>query len=283
MVECLPKDGKFMPKIAEFRRLYARFFENRNDNLFVHKSEALNFPLHLHQQLEIFYVTKGKTKVAVRKEEKVLSSGDIAVIFPNHIHSYSAQTSDNSAVLIICDLSYTGIYRDILVKNHPANPFVERGFLHKSTEFIVSQIISEKEEDENSAVYGPLIQLLLARLFPELRLHKNRSEDHEEISYKIAQYVNGNFQDNINLSMLAKELGISKYRLSHIFSEKIGESFTSYLSGIRCSFAAGQLKESDKTVTEIAEEAGFSSQRTFFRSFKENYNLTPKEYRNSGR
>ena len=85
------------------------------------------------------------------------------------------------------------------------------------------------------------------------------------------------------MGTLAQELWLNRYHLSHLFSEKIGQSFPAYLSRIRLSCACAALAETDRPITEIAEESGFESQRTFFRVFRQQLGVTPLQYRRAAR
>lgn len=76
---------------------------------------------------------------------------------------------------------------------------------------------------------------------------------------------------------------MNKYHLSHVFSEKMGQSFPAYLSRIRISCACSALAETDRSVTQIAEECGFESQRSFFRVFQQQLGTTPLQYRKNAR
>ena len=72
---------------------------------------------------------------------------------------------------------------------------------------------------------------------------------------------------------------MSKYHLSHLFSEKMGQKFLSYLSGVRVSYACKLLAETNLPVGRIMGEAGFESEATFFRAFRNQLGITPARYR----
>ena len=72
---------------------------------------------------------------------------------------------------------------------------------------------------------------------------------------------------------------MNKYHLSHVFSEKMGQSFPAYLSRIRISCACSALAETDRSVTQIAEECGFRSANYFSLIFKRKEQLSPLHYR----
>lgn len=257
------------------------FFEQRQYAFQAFLSTSLTFPLHLHPQLELYQIVHGEATVTVHDESRTLHAGDMAVIFPNQIHSYTALSPETQARLMICDLSYTGRYTDILLQNAPADPFINSGQLHPNVTYAMQELVNEAQIQDDSTVSSPFVQLILARTLPLLQLQRNRSKDHQEVTYQITSYIGEHFREPLTLTSLAQALGISKYHLSHVFADKIGQNFPSYLSRVRLSYACTLLSETDLSVTEIAEEAGFESQRTFFRVFQEQYQMTPLQYRRS--
>ena len=64
-----------------------------------------------------------------------------------------------------------------------------------------------------------------------------------------------------------------------MFSEKMGVGFNDCVRYLRCKNAAVMIKSRDMTFTEIALACGFGSVRSFNRSFKEVYGVTPSEYK----
>ena len=132
----MPKDSFFVTYVAIKQkegkggaRMNA-FFETRDDALTSVVAEGLSFPLHLHPQLELFFVLSGETSVTVRRETRALGPGSLAVIFPNQIHSYTALSKESRAALVVCDLSLTGGFSDTLLLWHPADPFLPPEALH---------------------------------------------------------------------------------------------------------------------------------------------------------
>nr|WP_279538016.1 helix-turn-helix transcriptional regulator [Paenibacillus turpanensis] len=81
--------------------------------------------------------------------------------------------------------------------------------------------------------------------------------------------------------MLSKELGISKFLISRIFSDQLHTSFRDYINGRRAALAQMLLQSTTKPVTEIAFDAGFNSLRSFYRAFKKEYGITPNEFRSN--
>ena len=78
---------------------------------------------------------------------------------------------------------------------------------------------------------------------------------------------------------MALEIGVSRYVLSRVFSGVFHTNFNRYVNEIRLSYACDLLEYTKRSITEIYLDAGFESQRTFNRAFREVYRVTPREYR----
>ncbi|MFW5790092.1 MAG: helix-turn-helix domain-containing protein [Bacillota bacterium] len=103
----------------------------------------------------------------------------------------------------------------------------------------------------------------------------------EEIQAAL-DYIRQNYQEDISLAEISKKVGLSKYYFSHLFSNEIGENFSSYLSQYRLNRASQLLLENKKeNISEIAYKVGFNDPNYFARAFKEKFNISPSEYRNS--
>ena len=80
--------------------------------------------------------------------------------------------------------------------------------------------------------------------------------------------------------MMARDLGVSKYVLSRVFSATFHKNYNQYLNEQRMNYVISLLECSDEPITDICLDAGFQSQRTFNRVFQEMYKMSPREYRN---
>ena len=256
------------------------FFESREESFVAWRAPGFAFAPHLHSQVELLRVARGSVAITVRECMETLSAGAMAAIFPNQIHSYAAPSVDCQVEMVIADAAYAGAYLDILTRQHPASPFLTPDQLHPNAVYAMEELLREwYESGPAGEVYGPLLQLILARMIPQLRLHPNRSSDQQGLVWRIAEYISQHYRDPLTLEDLARAIGMNRYGLSRVFSEKMGQSFPSYLSSVRLSHARTLLLETDASVTEIGEESGFTSQRTFFRAFKQQFCVSPMEMR----
>nr|WP_303241474.1 helix-turn-helix transcriptional regulator [uncultured Blautia sp.] len=86
-------------------------------------------------------------------------------------------------------------------------------------------------------------------------------------------------EEEMSLDRMARDLGISRFTLSRVFSGTFHRNFNQFLNEQRRNYVTIHLECSDESITDICMNAGFESQRTFNRVFRERYRMTPREYR----
>ncbi len=84
----------------------------------------------------------------------------------------------------------------------------------------------------------------------------------------------------LTLRALSQKLGFSEFYISRKFKEVSGMHFRDYLRYRTLAFALEEVRDTARSLLEIALDCGFSSHEAFSRSFKEAYGVTPSEYRN---
>jgi two-component system, response regulator YesN len=89
------------------------------------------------------------------------------------------------------------------------------------------------------------------------------------------------YWDQISLSALARQVGMSKYRLSHRFREVLGVTFRAYLRRVRLERAKMLLTANHVSITEVAQDVGFGDLPHFDKAFKRYTGFTPSAYRSS--
>ena len=88
------------------------------------------------------------------------------------------------------------------------------------------------------------------------------------------------FEDpNFTAMNLAEQTGASTHYLSQTFSQLLATTFYDYINTARVEYAKTLLKNTDKTVLSIANDAGFQSRSSFYTAFKKHSGMTPSAFR----
>jgi AraC-like DNA-binding protein len=81
------------------------------------------------------------------------------------------------------------------------------------------------------------------------------------------------------VSNLARNVGVSRTRLSERFRELLDDSPMAYLAKWRLRLGAELLASTERSVSEIAADVGYASESAFNRAFKRQYDVPPAQYR----
>lgn len=86
----------------------------------------------------------------------------------------------------------------------------------------------------------------------------------------------------LSLAQLASEAAMSRYHFLRMFKAMVGMTPHQFLLRTRLQRAALMLRRSERPVTEIVYEAGFSDLSTFNRQFRRAIGVSPSAYRRAG-
>ena len=99
-----------------------------------------------------------------------------------------------------------------------------------------------------------------------------------ELLDELLAFVSAHLQEKITVSDTARKLHVSESTVTHLCSNRLGLSFYRYVTQQRLN-KARQLMLEYGDLGSVAEKAGFCDYTAFFRAFKQEYGLSPSEYR----
>lgn len=186
-------------------------------------------------------------------------------------------------MLFILDPELLPEYGDQFTMSLPASPLLERALERKPQLETLFQALTAVSKDKNENAYREATQRgyllsIFGELFREMALEPPKGAD-ATILKAIVNYCMRNFTSDLSLSVLEDELHVSKYYISHLFSERLNIRFNDYINSFRVSAACRYLQQSDKSVTEISRLVGFNTLRTFNRAFHKQVGVTPSAYK----
>ena len=96
---------------------------------------------------------------------------------------------------------------------------------------------------------------------------------------KTIEYIYSESNNDISLKTIAAEFNVSSAYLGQLFKSQTGKYFNDFLTSVRLEYSKKLIVETDMKVSDIAIQAGFSSQTYFNRIFKRVHGTSPREYR----
>ena len=96
---------------------------------------------------------------------------------------------------------------------------------------------------------------------------------------QVCDYINTNLRRPIPVATICRDFHISKTRLQEYFHEFLGCSIHAFILRQRMQKAARWLRETDEPVKRVAWECGYRNVRSFNKTFKTQWQLSPDAYR----
>ena len=98
-----------------------------------------------------------------------------------------------------------------------------------------------------------------------------------ELLDRITAYIERNYTKHIMVEDLAKQFYVSNSTISHLFKQRMGVSLYRYITQRRL-IAAKSLIAQKVAMEEIAHRVGFMDYSTFYRAFKQEYGISPRQF-----
>jgi len=92
-------------------------------------------------------------------------------------------------------------------------------------------------------------------------------------------FINDHYREAMTLDDLARETGLSTYRIAHLIKEQTGKSMIRHIHFLRIKEAKRLLEETTMDLAGIAAEVGFYDQSYFTRQFRQYTGITPARHR----
>lgn len=95
-------------------------------------------------------------------------------------------------------------------------------------------------------------------------------------------YIEAHLDEEIELSAVSRIAGVSHWHFQRMFKALTNETLKSYIRSRRLAQARVSLLNSGSSILEIAIRAGFDSQASFTRAFRDAFGMPPARYRSLG-
>ena len=141
--------------------------------------------------------------------------------------------------------------------------------------------LSDDSDAFGHALYRKNMLSVLLILF----LRSCIASDHVKLSHRkkefvmddVFRYIRANLAGDLSLDVLEDQFFVSRHHLCREFKKLTGQTIHSYIVKSRLDLCKKYI-EMGKPIKEVYELGGFGSYNHFFRAFRQEYGMTPKEY-----
>lgn len=247
--------------------------------------------IHHHDFYEVYFLLDGDVEYWVDGSIYRLRPGDLMLINPQEFHrpivtgdtaiyerivlwinkEYLESLAENRFLSLCFDKS-SPTHANLL---HPSS--AARASLHDRLAQLVREFYSN-EPGADACATGLFLQFMTEVNRMALRADARREAQQESspLVSRVLTYIREHYQEELSLDGLAGQFYVSKYHLSHEFSREVGIGVYRYILLHRLSMAR-QLLASGSSPGEVCVHCGFKDYTSFFRAFKAEYGISPRE------
>ncbi len=242
--------------------------------------------MHWHQEVELLYPLNGEADVTVGGRTYHLKERNILVVEENQLHSVHNR---QRALMFLCIhiskeklKQYVPLIQNRLIELVPETVTDDKlshyqglcNLLDELTRcYMVSGEMFTMEAD------GIVLQVTagLLKFFSreEMGIQTTDNIYLAERIRAVIDFVSEHYREPLTLADGAQVLGLGREYFARFFKKATNLSFLQYVNEVRLSHVYFELLHTDRSVSEIMEENGFTNQKFFNSLFKRYYGMTP--------
>lgn len=274
---------------------------DRSIHISAYVSNIHEQPLHIHKDtLEIAVVLKGTVRAVVGYSNLLLKEGEVMIFNDKEIHGVYEGEEENLILTVHISNTYFKKYNETgynsfflmaatyLKGLRYDKPVIE---LRENLLYIAKAYMIHTISDEELEI---LVKELLTRLLDDFQyfhysssggrhfFNRYEGKNHQAQAARMREllyYLWENYNQKVTLQEYANVTHISMHYLSHIIKASTGLSFQELLNYTRVEMSERLLLETDKKISEIAFECGFSATRYYVKNFEKWFRVSPEEHR----
>ena len=248
--------------------------------------------LHSHNYIEILYCrTSSDVEYLIGSERYKLQKGDIVFVPPGVSHRPimpEKLTAPYERDVLWISQEFVQMITERFQEHAISLPEISVPIRTAGTrwEFLGELFRTGVMEEEKKrpgwelAVIGNTLTILahMKRAYAERSTGTMKAE-RPELLDKVTGYIEAHYAEHIAVSDLSRKFYVSDSSISHLFKEKMGISLYRYVTQRRL-IAAKNLIAAGTALEQVGSQVGFSDYSSFYRAFKQEYGISPRQYRN---
>lgn len=234
---------------------------------------------HSHRSTELIYVLTGQAKIHIRGEDFQAFPKDVILINPEEPHGWSGHKG-----ALVCKIYMDYYVLKNALKQEPflflCNSVREPEKDYGRIRYILETILSKYAEAPDGFWVESLYYALWEGIKTQyLAASPGKTAPVGDKIGEVMDYIQTSYGQPLNLAETAARWYMSESAFSRFFKRETGTGFTEYVRNLRLEQAKEQLLSTNKTVTEIAYDCGYSNLSVFNKNFRQAFSLSPKQFR----
>ena len=245
---------------------------------------------HYHDYVELLYATDADTSIWINGEMYQFLTGDIAIINSNEPHAFTFKKASDY-ICIKFSPEILSADTDCMFKLQYVFPTLSKNLKKRvikaselrdiDVDFLTKEIMNEWESEQTA--HQLIIRADIMKIFTHIiRLWEKDNffsfdSKPSEAMQKALTYISEK-RACVNEEEVAAYCSLSTNYFSRTFKSTIGKNFKDYVCSLKLQNARNLLVTTDKSITEVAYDSGFSSTSHFISSFKKEFGQTPKQF-----
>ena len=271
-----------------------QYMVSKDFELFYYEDHShLKVDLHTHNYYEFYFFLEGNVQMQIGKDLYPVQFGDIVLIPPEMPHHSIISMGNVPYRRFVFWISKD--YCNGLMQSSDDYTYIMQ---HVET---TKQYISHTDQITFHSVQSKLLRLLdemhvpkfgqnaqIAICVNDLILHLNRvaykhntpvvQHTDQSLYQQLTEYIEEHLEEDLSLEALSKQFFVSKYHIAHVFKDNVGLSIHQYITKKRLNLCKEAI-EGQMKITEAFQMYGFGDYSSFYRAFKKEFGISPKDFR----
>lgn len=254
-------------------------------------TEMTGVSLHHHDFYECYLFISGDVTYHIEGRIYNLAAGDIVLINSKELHKAIINNKDAAYERIVLWLNRSFLKKisseetdlTLCFESDKKKNVLRMDFeTQKNIRLVLNKILSVQKNK------GFGYELLYSAYITELMVYINTILFNKDIVLdidikksnlidSIIEYINNNIEEDITIDELAEYCYLSKFHLSREFKRHTGTTIHKYIVQKKL-IQSKELILNNISIKEVYKKCGFGDYSNFFRAFKNEYGVTPKQF-----
>ena len=256
----------------------------------VFEVDAWRFPPHRHTHYELIYILAGAGQHTINAHHYPYQAGDLFLFNTHDVHHFQVGQRTrfcvvemNPGFLEAGSVAFAPL-RGLLEQEHfftqPAFDAATRAYVGQQMHFCMAEFARQAlfyEQAIQASIFSVLVLLCRTQAYQQAALAPASGS----LAAAVVQYIHAHLRapGQLSAAALAQKFHRSPRYMGQFFRREVGQGLKQFVLESRVQALQQELKFSDKTVSQLADEYGFADESHLAKVFKAVVGSTPILYR----